>query len=215
MGKALFNRVLFLFHTFVANRNTMDQDKEPLLKKFKQSKLAEFIREKVKPVVGDVLEVVGDITGRDSVERLGQFLNDRKEDNEQVKALSYEFEKYKMEWQLEIESMKMEYGIAALKADNEEMANVRDREIQFMKQSGGKRDWMMGSVGIAGVTMMLCVIAALVFIDIPASNKDLAYMAFGSVLTIGGQIFNYYFGSSRGSAMKDNTIKNLKSSDKA
>ena len=59
----------------------MNDEQKPLLKKFGQSKFAEFVREKVKPVIGDVLEVVGDITGKESIERVGQLLNDRKESN--------------------------------------------------------------------------------------------------------------------------------------
>ena len=37
-------------------------------KPFKETKFWKFVTEKIKPVAGDVLEVVGDITGFDAIE---------------------------------------------------------------------------------------------------------------------------------------------------
>ena len=188
----------------------MNDEQKPLLKKFGQSKFAEFVREKVKPVIGDVLEVVGDITGKESIERVGQLLNDRKESNDQAKALSWEFEKYKLEWQLELESMKMEHGLAEMKAQNEEMANVRDREIKYMQQSGGKRDWIQGSIAIFIMIVTAYMIIFLSFWEVPKSNERLFDMLLGGMVVssfIG--LREFYFGSSKSSHRKDETISKL------
>jgi hypothetical protein len=68
----------------------------------------------------------------------------------------------------------------------------------------------MGAVVMIGLVMMIFVVGALIFVHIPDANKELAYMAFGAVMTIGTQIFAYYVGSSRGSKMKDETIRKMK-----
>lgn len=176
-----------------------------LIDKFKQSKFAEFMREKVKPIAGDVLEIVGDVTGIDTIERVGEMLNKRKEADDEYKALSAEFEMKKLEWQMELEGMKMEIGLAEMKAENEDRASARSREIDFTKLTG-KRDWLMAVVVITGLLMTIGVIACLVFIQIPEANQRLADMCFGAVLSIGTSIFGYYIGSSRGSHAKQQTI---------
>jgi len=49
-----------------------------LFEKLKNSKFGAFLREKVKPVAGDVLELVGDVTGVEAIERVGEMLNEKK-----------------------------------------------------------------------------------------------------------------------------------------
>ena len=185
-------------------------DKKPLIEKIKSSKFAEFLRDKVKPVAGDILEVVGDVTGVEAIERVGEMLNKRKEDNDQCRALDAEFQKYRLQWELEIQRLEMQHELESFRLEVQDRESARSREVDFMKANGGKRDWLMGTVAIIGLMMMVGVIAALIFMTIPEGNKELAYMSFGSVLTIGGAIFNYYFGSSRGSANKDKMIHTLK-----
>jgi hypothetical protein len=73
----------------------------------------------------------------------------------------------------------------------------------------GKRDWLMGAVVITGLTLMVGIIACLVFVKIPEPNQRLADMTFGSVLSIGTSIFAYYVGSSRGSHQKQQTIDRI------
>lgn len=189
-------------------------DKPKLIDRFKKSKFAEFVRDKVKPVAGDVLEIVGDITGVDAIERVGNLLNNRKEDNEQVRALAVEFEKYKMEWQLEIERIRVDHHMEEMRLEVEDRSGARSREINFMAANGGKRDWLMGIVVITGLVLTCAVVACLVFVRIPEENQRLADMCFGGILSIGTSIFAYYVGSSRGSAQKDKTIGNM-SNDKA
>lgn len=185
----------------------MSEDPKPkLFDRIRESKFAAFVRDKVKPVAGDVLEVVGDITGIGAIEKVGEFLNQRKEDNEQVRALAMEFEKYKLEWQLEMERIRMTAGLEELKQEVADRDSARSREVEYMKTTGGKRDWMMSVVVITGLLMTLGVVASLLFITIPEQNQRLADMCFGTILGIGSSIFAYYVGSSRGSARKDDAI---------
>jgi hypothetical protein len=181
-------------------------DKPKLMERLKNSKFAEFMRDKVKPVAGDIVELVGDVTGVEALEKVGQILNKGKEQREELRALDAEFQKYKLQWQLEMESIKMETGLEELRLEVEDRSNARSREVEFMKASGGKRDWLMGVVVITGLLMTVGVVACLVFIRIPEENQRLADMTFGTVLGIGTSIFAYYVGSSRSSRHKDETI---------
>jgi hypothetical protein len=170
-------------------------------KKFNDTKFGKFLKDKVKPVAGDIIEVVGDVTGIDAIEKVGELLNSKKEDSEQMKTLAMEFEKYKLEWQLEV--MKVETDL--YRAEMEDRDSARKREAEFTKATGG-RDWLMSSVVITGLILLVGVVVCLVFIQIPEENQRLADMTFGAVMSIGASIFSYYVGSSKNSSFKDQTI---------
>lgn len=48
----------------------------------------------------------------------------------------------------------------------------------------------------------------LTYTDVPKENKDLVNMLIGALLTAFATVIAYYFGSSSGSAKKDDTINN-------
>jgi hypothetical protein len=50
----------------------------------------------------------------------------------------------------------------------------------------------------------------LFFKGVPEANKELAYMAFGSLLTLSGTVVNFHRGSSQGSKDKADEVKALK-----
>ena len=50
----------------------------------------------------------------------------------------------------------------------------------------------------------------LFFKGVPEANKELAYMAFGSLLTLSGTVVNFHRGSSQGSKDKAEEVKALK-----
>ena len=104
-------------------------DKPKLMERLKNSKFAEFMRDKVKPVAGDIVELVGDVTGVEALEKVGQILNKGKEQREELRALDAEFQKYKLQWQLEMESIKMETGLEELRLEVEDRSNARSREV--------------------------------------------------------------------------------------
>lgn len=173
------------------------------MKPLKDSKLFKFINEKIKPVAGDVLEIVGDITGRESIEKVGQFLNGRREQDAQAQALWVEFEEKKLEFELEFQKLDFE----AFKAEVADRDSARNREVEYMKASGGKRDWLMG---ISVVVALLMYVGAFAFLAygpvVPQDKKDLFNMGVGQVFTFAGMVFAYYLGTTKQSRMKDETI---------
>ena len=181
-------------------------DKKP----FKDTAFARFFRDKVKPALGDVADIAGDITGIEALNRVGDLLNAKRDEDAAIAALASEFEMKKLEWEMELTRLKLQDELESFRIEQADKENARNREIEFMRASGGKRDWLMGAVVMIGLVMMIFVVAALIFVHIPDANKELAYMAFGAVMTIGTQIFAYYVGSSRGSKMKDETIRKMR-----
>jgi hypothetical protein len=172
-------------------------------KPFKDTGVGKFLREKVAPIAGDVLQIVGDITGRESIEKIGQLLNDRKEQSAEAMALHMEFEKYKLEWEMELQRLELEIFKTEL-ADRE---SARAREIQYMQANGGKRDWLMGSVVAVALTMYVCAFAFLAYGPVvPDGKKDLFNMGVGQVFTFVGMVFAYYLGTTKSSRTKDETI---------
>ena len=49
----------------------------------------------------------------------------------------------------------------------------------------------------------------LIFYEVPAANRAILEVAFGLVLGWGGAIVGYFFGTSKSSAAKDQTIKTM------
>lgn len=181
-------------------------EKKKFWNRVRDTKFAGFLRDKVKPVAGDVLEIVGDLTGVEAIERVGEMLNDRKEQNAEMEKLMIEFNRYKLEFELEMHRADMNAEIEMVKAEVADRTSAREREAKFMEFTKGKRDWLMAAVIITGLLLLIGVIIALVFVSIPDENQRLADMAFGAIMSIGASIFSYYVGSSRASRFKDETI---------
>jgi len=193
----------------------MADEKKPR-RKFNETGLGQFLKEKVKPILGDVVDLAGDITGIEILNKVGDKLNEKRDGDAAIAALASEFEMKKFEWQMELDKMEHDYRLAELQADVEnfkiqveDLNSARRREIDHMKQTGGKRDWLMGSVVIAGLLMVIGVILVLVFVEIPAGNQRLADMSFGTIMAFGASVFSYYLGTTKGSRSKDETIKRM------
>ena len=91
--------------------------------------------------------------------------------------------------------------------ENADRANARSREIAIAATS--KKDWMMSATGIVVLSAFVGVIMMVALRSIPATNKDIFNILVGAVSTAAGSIIQYYFGSSRGSREKNDTIKNI------
>jgi len=64
-----------------------------------------------------------------------------------------------------------------------------------------------------GAIIVLCFFAAVYFliaIPMPKSNENMLYILLGVLATKFGDVVGYFYGSSAGSAAKDETIKDLK-----
>jgi hypothetical protein len=185
-------------------------NKKPVGERIKGSKFGVFIRDKVKPVAGDILEIAGDITGIQALETVGAYLNGQKHKSDEHNALALEFEKLRLNFELEMTRLDMQTELEYYKAEVSDRDSARVREAAFLSATG-KRDWLFGAVVIIGLALTVGVVLSLIFVVIPTENQRLADMTFGSVLSIGTSIFAYYVGSSRGSHMKDKILHNAKS----
>lgn len=178
-------------------------DKKP----FKDTKFWKFVTEKIKPIAGDVLEIVGDVTGVGAIEKVGELLNNRKEDDTQMQAVAIEFELKKLEFEMEFQKLEMEQ----FKAEVADRDSARNREVEYMKANGGKRDWLMGAAVITALAMYIGAFAFLAFGPVvPQEKKDLFNMGVGQVFTFAGMAFAYYLGTTKTSRMKDETISKMK-----
>jgi hypothetical protein len=193
----------------------MSDEKKPR-RKFNETGLGQFLKEKVKPILGDVVDLAGDITGIEILNKVGDKLNAKRDEDAAIAALASEFEMKRFEWQMELDKMDNEYRMELLRTEMEvfktevqDRESARSREISFMQANGGKRDWLMGSVVIAGLLMVIGVILVLVFVEIPAGNQRLADMSFGTIMAFGASVFSYYLGTTKGSRSKDETIKRI------
>ena len=175
-------------------------------KPFSETKFAKFVKEKVAPVAGDVLGIIGDVTGIEAIERVGDLINARKEESAEAMALHVEFEKYKLEWELEIQRLEIE----AFKVEVQDRESARNREVQFMQANGGKRDWVQGGLVICTVVLVLVSMTYLAFWELPKANEAIFHMMLGGIVVQGmNSIYNYFFGSSIGSRRKDETIRKV------
>lgn len=171
-----------------------------------KGKFWQFLKDKVKPVAGDVLDFVGDVTGIEAIEKAGEFLNNRKEQDAQIAALADELEIRKLEFELEFQKLEMEQ----FKLEVQDRESARSREVDFMKANGGKRDWLMGAAVIVALVMYIGAFAFLAYGPVvPNEKKDLFNMGVGQVFTFAGMVFAYYLGTTRQSRIKDETISKV------
>lgn len=188
------------------------KDKKRLGERIRESKFGTFVRDRVKPVAGDILEVVGDVTGIQAIETVGALINGKKDQSDEAAKLAQDFERFKLEFTLEMHRIDMQAELDAYKAEVEDRTSARLREVEMVKATG-KRDWLMGAVVISGLFLLIGVICSLIFIRIPEENQRLADMSFGAIMSIGASIFSYYVGSSKSSHVKDQTIKALSNAE--
>lgn len=75
-----------------------------------------------------------------------------------------------------------------------------------MKDTNNKNAWIRVIFGIVICTMFIFAAAALLYLPIPEANSSAVNILIGSLSTLIGMVFTFYFGSSNGSAMKSETI---------
>lgn len=75
-----------------------------------------------------------------------------------------------------------------------------------MKDTNQKNAWIRVIFGMVICTMFVFAAAALLYLPIPEANSSAVNILVGSLSTLIGMVFTFYFGSSNGSAMKSETI---------
>jgi hypothetical protein len=175
-------------------------------KPFSETKFAKFVKEKVAPVAGDVLGIIGDVTGIEAIEKVGDLINARKEESAEAMALHVEFEKYKLEWQLEVQRIELE----ELRLEVDDRKSAREMRNEFTRQ--GKIDWEHFIINMLGIGTFIFIVGWLLMRHIPIENRELVIHLLGIVEGITLSIYAFHNGTTKGSRNKDQLLaqKNAK-----
>lgn len=84
--------------------------------------------------------------------------------------------------------------IEAYKAEVEDRDSARKREVEIAKT--GKFDLMYNLTGIVGLSAFSFIVYAIVYLEIPAENKEVWIHLIGICEGIVLSIFGYFFGTS-------------------
>lgn len=99
---------------------------------------------------------------------------------------------------LEMERLGVDY--AKIEADDRKDARALNR---------GAKDKTPAVLGVLCFIGFFGILAALMFVEIPAASRGALTVMLGSLGTIVVQVANYYWGSSKSSAQKNETIAGL------
>ena len=157
-----------------------------------------FLSTRVIPTIGSSLKVIGDVSGIVGLQKVGELLKAKVNDEPAAKEVYDEFQ-----------AMKLDFLIELSQADANELEAIRKQELSRMKLNGGKVDWLMGAVVLSGIGLLILVVCSMLWIPIPESNQRIVDITFGAVMSIATSIFSYYVGSSRSSRLKDETINKV------
>ena len=119
---------------------TTTTQRPKLGERLKNTKFFKFLRDKVKPVAGDVLETIGDVTGIEILERAGEIISATNDLN-LVEEFKSNYGKYASEI-LEVEK-------TAIAGELHDRFNARLRELEYT-QAMGRPDWLMSVVICTG-----------------------------------------------------------------
>jgi len=122
----------------------------------------------------------------------------------ELRQLEFDHEEKLLE--LDIEKQKLELESDKLAVENTQGARDMNTRIQesanadhIAKVAAYYLDFL-----VVGVTLIVAILV--IFVDMPATNEKIAFMALGSLLTLCGTIVNFHRGTSASSKGKDETI---------
>lgn len=167
---------------------------EKTKKKFKDTKVANFIKTELPDIAGDILKVTGDITGVEVLENIGNMINERQDIKQETKnkIIQISTEELKEERELEIE----------------DRANARAMQIAALGQEDkfSKRFiyYLASFWSVSGIVYIYMATFTSII------NDKIADTVLGFLLgTIVATIINFFFGSSRGSGEKQNLLNSF------
>ena len=165
------------------------------MKKFKDSKLGALLKEKAPKILG----IVGDVLPDKGVMGIVKNLISTEPE------LSVEDKKTLLAAQKDYEVEMSRIEMEEKRIESDDRASARQREISIATTT--RSDAMMYIAGICGLAAFLFMLFALVFLEIPGSNKEIFVHAVGIIEGVALSIFAYYFGSSKGSSDKNKILK--------
>jgi hypothetical protein len=125
----------------------------------------------------------------------------------QMRTLEFDNEQSLREFAL----AKAEQDLKGTAMEHANTAGARQMNIAIQESANAstlaKNLAYLLDIGIVAGTVLLIML--LYFQAIPVANKDIAYMALGSLLTMCGTVVNFHRGSSAGSKSKDDSTAKL------
>lgn len=121
--------------------------------------------------------------------------------------------------QMELAKMAQDGELARMANDTKlfELANANTdsaRDMNAKVQESTNASWLAKNTAYAldiGIVSATIFLAWFAFIKgVPEANKELVYMALGSLITMCGTVLNFHRGSSQGSKDKSGEIQKLK-----
>lgn len=112
----------------------------------------------------------------------------------------------------EIQAAAMKHEEFKIQADMQNTADAREMNEKI--QESANASWLAKNAAyiidfvIISATILLSALAY--FQMVPETNKELVYMALGSLITLTGTVLNFHRGSSQGSKDAGDTIRKLK-----
>ena len=167
------------------------KDKKP----FGETKVGSFlnkVKDKLPDLAGDVVDVIASPNPVAALtEKLLPKLKSHK--NPISNELLAELETKRMEFEKELYALEVQ-----------DRDSARKREAEYVK--AGKTDYMMVATGVSGLASFLFCIYAVVYIPSVKEN-DLFIHLMGIIEgVVLGNIFAYYYGTSKSSKDKDNKL---------
>lgn len=150
-------------------------DKKPR-KKFKDTKVGQFLKEKspkILDVVGDILPDSGALGVAKNLINMAEDLTQEEKDN-LIVEINEMLEKAKIEF--------------------EDRHSARSREIEIAKLHN--RDFMFVATGMVGLISFCFIVYAIAFLQVPEANKEIWIHLIGITEGVVLSIFGYYYGSS-------------------
>jgi hypothetical protein len=170
----------------------MEKDKEK--KKFKETAFGRFLLEKL-PQAGDIVADI--LPDKGALGIIKNILDKTPDMDPVVKA--------------EIERQLREHEAELLRIEAQDRADARRMNSEIQTSASASRLSKIAAYiidfSIVGATIIL--LSLLFFKKIPSENKEIAYLAAGSLLTLCGTIINFHRGTSQGSSQKNEIIKKL------
>jgi hypothetical protein len=91
----------------------------------------------------------------------------------------------------------------------QDLESARTREVELAKVTGGKHDYMMLATGFTGLLSFIAIVVAVLFMPAVQDNKLFMHLMGIVEGVVIGNIFSYYYGTSKSSQSKDKLINRM------
>jgi hypothetical protein len=178
-------------------------------KPFKDTKFYKFVTEKLAPIAGDVTGVVakvatGNWTG--AMQDVSDIFKERGRETADLQRLAMEWEKEKLSYSLEFAKLDQRN----FELEIQDKANARELEIAKVK--AGDKNYTQAVLAYTGVLSFIAIVFLVLAKGIQFKTQEEAFII-GSLTGLVGatykDVYGYYFGSSRSSNTKQQTINEI------